>query len=75
MKLAPDGADVAYVSGEHRVLAVRSNELLVSVDTATWRAIGVETAFEHGVEIPLGTTKEPRPGGGYDDPSACPRGD
>jgi hypothetical protein len=75
MKLAPSHLNVAYVTGVHRVLAVHSKELLVSVDTTTWRVIGVETAFESGIEIPLGNTREPRPGGGYDDPASCPQGD
>jgi hypothetical protein len=75
MKVAPGGKHVAYTSGEHRVLALRSNELLVSVDTHNWHVIGVETAFERGIEVPIGTTRRAQPGGGYDDPAQCPTGD
>lgn len=72
---APAGRHVAYVSGAHRVLAIHSRELLVWVDTNAWRVAGVETNFDSGFAIPLGTTKKPTPGGGYDDPSKCPQGD
>jgi hypothetical protein len=72
---AVSGSHSAYMTGVHKVLARHSNELQVWVDTNTWRVVGVETAFEHGLEIPLGTVEQPVPGGGHDDPSQCPRGD
>jgi hypothetical protein len=65
----------AYLTGVHKVFARHSTELQVWIDTHTWRVVGVETAFEHGIEVPLGTVKDPAPGGGYDDPSQCPQGD
>lgn len=65
----------AYMTGVHKVFARHSTELQVWIDTHTWRVVGVETAFEHGIEIPLGTVQDPVPGGGYDDPSQCPQGD
>jgi hypothetical protein len=63
------------MTGVHKVFTRHSNELQVWVDTQTWRVVGVDTAFQHGVEITLRTVKKPVPGGGYDDPSQCPRGD
>ena len=72
---APDGTHAAYATGVHRVFASDSNELQAWVDTHTWQVVGVDTAFEHGAEVPLGTVSEPKPGGGYDDPASCPKGD
>lgn len=72
---APAHTHVAYVWGVHHVYAIHSSELLAWVDTSSWRVVGVETAFESGMEIPLGVVEQPKPGGGYDDPTACPQGD
>ena len=72
---AVSGTHSAYMTGVHKVFTRHSNELQVWVDTHMWRVVGVETAFLHGLEIPLGTVEQPVPGGGYDDPSQCPRGD
>jgi hypothetical protein len=72
--IAPAGRKVAYTSGVHRVLAVHSDELDVYVDSHTSRAVGVDVSAMSGAAVPLGTVSRARPGGGYDDPSACPRG-
>jgi hypothetical protein len=72
---AVPGTHSAYRTGVHKVFTRHSTELQVWIDTHTWRVVGVETAFEHGIAIPLGTVKDPVPGGGYDDPSQCPQGD
>jgi hypothetical protein len=72
---AASGTHSAYMTGVHKVFARHSNELQVWIDTHTWRVVGVETAFEHGIAIPLGTVKDPVAGGGFDDPSQCPQGD
>jgi hypothetical protein len=72
---AVSGTHSAYMTGVHKVFTRHSTELQVWIDTHTWRVVGVDTAFEHGIEIPLGTLTRPVPGGGYDDPSQCPKGD
>jgi hypothetical protein len=69
------GTHSPYVTGERRVFTRHSMELQVWVDTRTWHVVGVDTAFEHGISIPLDTVKDAVPGGGYDDPSQCPQGD
>jgi hypothetical protein len=72
---AVSGTHSAYTTGVHKVFTRHSNELQVWVDTQSWRVVGVETAFQHGIEIPIHTVKKPVPGGGYDDPSQCQKGD